>query len=326
MKKRNISIPLWTKERPQPCFFFSGALAITFFLIFPFGFVSCNRQKAIAPLPRTNSPPVISAVQILPEKPVSDNDLTVSILCDDRDGDPMTYEYQWMKNDHEMSGETENVLRRGQFQKGDVIGVKVTPKDEEEKGVPVVVSVKVLNSPPVVKDVWIEPKVAYATDSLKAFCMTEDKDRDFIYLSYRWERNGLILADEKSDILARGRFKKGDSMAVSITPDDREVLGNQKKSNAVVILNSPPVIISSPPSRIAGNSYTYQVTADDPDNEPVTFSLKASPKGMKINNTSGLIQWDIKKEDSGTFPVEIEASDAEGAKSIQKYTLTVDFK
>ncbi len=41
---------------------------------------------------------------------------------------------------------------------------------------------------------------------------------------------------------------------------------------------------------------------------------------MKIDSQSGLIQWEIRKEDRGDFPVEIEASDSEGAKSLQKYT------
>ena len=47
---------------------------------------------------------------------------------------------------------------------------------------------------------------------------------------------------------------------------------------------------------------------------------------MTIDKEAGLIRWEIRKEDKGTHPIEIEASDNEGAKSVQRYTLTVDFK
>jgi len=68
------------------------------------------------------------------------------------------------------------------------------------------------------------------------------------------------------------------------------------------------------------------VKVNDPDNDAVTFVLKSAPKGMKINSQSGVIQWEIRKEDKGELPVEIEASDSEGAKSLQRYTMTVEFK
>jgi len=46
---------------------------------------------------------------------------------------------------------------------------------------------------------------------------------------------------------------------------------------------------------------------------------------MAIDKGTGLIQWEIKKEDKGVYPIEIEVSDSEGARSTQRYTLTVDF-
>jgi hypothetical protein len=86
------------------------------------------------------------------------------------------------------------------------------------------------------------------------------------------------------------------------------------------------MIISSPPNKTDGNIYTYQVKADDPDNDPIIFSLKTAPKGMEINRETGLIRWEVRKGDQGTQSVEIEASDSEGAKSFQRYTLSVEFR
>ena len=66
--------------------------------------------------------------------------------------------------------------------------------------------------------------------------------------------------------------------------------------------------------------------ASDPDNDPVTFTLKSGPKGMGIDPKSGLLQWQIRKEDKGTHPIEIEVSDSEGARSNQQYTLAIEVR
>jgi hypothetical protein len=54
--------------------------------------------------------------------------------------------------------------------------------------------------------------------------------------------------------------------------------------------------------------------------------LKSGPKGMEMDKKTGLIRWEIRKEDRGNHSVEIEVSDDAGAKSIQRYTLTIDFR
>jgi hypothetical protein len=125
---------------------------------------------------------------------------------------------------------------------------------------------------------------------------------------------------ETGDVLEKGRFKKGDSITVIVTPDDREVLGAPRKSDPIIISNSPPVIVSSPPTSTEGNIHTYQVKANDPDGDRITFVLKSRPPGMEINRDTGLIRWEIRKEVKGSHSIEAEASDQEGARSIQRYT------
>jgi hypothetical protein len=289
------------------------------------GIISCEGQKTQTA--KTNSPPVITAVNILPEKPTKETELNLSLQSKDPDGDPVTYYFQWIKNDEEMNGENKNNLSSKNFKKGDFIRVRVTPFDGKVNGKPFLSTpVKILNSLPVVQEVWIDPKVAYATERLKANVKSSDIDRDFIYYTYQWEKNGVVLNEERGEILERGRLKKGDSIAVIVTPDDRESLGSPKKSESLIISNSPPIIVSSPPTSVEKTTYLYQVRANDPDNDPITFTLKSGPKGMEMDKQTGLIKWEIQKADKGTHSIEIEVSDDAGAKSIQRYTLTIDFK
>jgi hypothetical protein len=289
--------------------------------------LSCEDRKNSAPSSKSNSPPSITSVTLLPEKAYKGTEFNLIVQGSDPESDPITYKYQWIKNEEEMAGENKSSLRTDRFQKGDLIRAKVTPSDGKSEGPPYLTPpVKILNSAPVVQEVWIEPKLAFAGDNLKANVKSFDLDGDFVYYTFQWESDGKVIPDEKNQVLERDRFKKGDSISVTVVPDDREIQGEPKKSDAVLISNSAPMIVSSPPTSVEGTTYRYLVKANDPDRDPVIFTLKTGPKGMAIDKDTGLIRWEIRKEDKGTYSIEIEASDPEGAKSTQRFTLTVGFK
>ncbi len=286
---------------------------------------SCTRPEKAEPKLKTNSPPVIISVRIFPENPSRENDLTGIVHSTDPDQDSVTYQYQWMKNDEELVGETNNILKSGSFKKGDLIRLKVVPSDGKTVGKPFLSDpVKILNIPPVIQEVWIEPRVAKVGDDLRANIKSSDGDRDPLYFSYQWEKNGTVLVGERGEILAGNLFKKGDSITVTVTPDDRETIGSPKKSDPVIIINSPPSILSTPPKSTEGPKYSYQVKAIDPDGDPITYTIKSGPKGMTIDAERGLIKWEIRPGEKGTYPIEIEVFDQEGASCKQRFTLSVE--
>lgn len=300
--------------------------SFVFALLFCF-LLCCGKKEDTRIAPKGNSPPMITSLTLLPEKPTRENDLIVNVQGRDPDNDSVTYRYQWIKNDKEMIGEEGNILKSGKFKKGDLIRVLVTPYDGKAEGKSVSSEeIKIINSPPIIQEVWIEPKIATLREPLKAYVKSFDPDGDFIYFTYKWEKNGVPIEEVRGEILEKEYFKKGDQIAVVVTPDDKESFGKPKRSESVIISNSPPLIISSPPNSIDGTKYFYQVKAIDPDNDPITFTLKKGPKGMEIDKKTGLIQWNIRKEDQGNHLIEIEVSDNEGAKSLQNYTLIVEFK
>lgn len=300
----------------------------SFFLFFILlGILSCEGGDRTGSEKRQNSPPVIISVQILPENPTVESELRLDVKGHDPDGDSMTFLPQWIRNGKEIVGERKNTLTLKDFKKDDSIEVSVIPSDGKTEGKPFLSSpVKILNSPPVLLQVDLEPSPAYANDTLKVAVKAFDADGDFIYYTYQWERNGTVLPEETKETLSLGRFKKRDSISVTVTPDDRETLGKAKSSPPLAISNSPPMIVSSPPTSVTGNLYTYQVKAVDPDNDPIFFVLKKGPQGMRIDPQGGLIQWEMGSQSKGTHLIEIEASDPEGAKSFQRYTLTVHFR
>ena len=289
--------------------------------------ISCDGHRGTEVQSKTDPPPVITSITISPDQPNKESELSLFIQSHNPGGNPLTYRCQWIRNDEEIPGENASTLKSENFKKGDFIRVKVVPSDGKADGEPFLsVPVKIFNMPPVVGEVDIEPKLAYANSELKAIVKGSDPDGDSIYYLYKWEKNGIVLSGEDTAILQSNRLKKGDSVTVTVTPNDVETLGKPKKSDVITIANSLPVIVSFPPTHLSGNIYTYQVKTEDPDNDPIIFVLKTAPKGMVINKETGLIKWEVSKGDRGHHLIEIEATDPEGAKSFQRYTLTIEVR
>lgn len=91
----------------------------------------------------------------------------------------------------------------------------------------------------------------------------------------------------------------------------------------VSALNHPPVITSTAPTGTAslGESYQYPVTAQDPDNDPLTYQLLQAPSGMAINATSGLVSWTPGL--TGSFTATVQVADGRGGLAQQSFTVNV---
>jgi RHS repeat-associated protein len=86
----------------------------------------------------------------------------------------------------------------------------------------------------------------------------------------------------------------------------------------------PPVITSTPPYQgTVATTYRYQVTASDPEGEPLRFSLPDAPAGMNIDPGSGLVQWTPTSAQLGGNSVTVAATDLAGNVAHQSFTLTV---
>ncbi|MCC3595807.1 MULTISPECIES: putative Ig domain-containing protein [unclassified Microcoleus] len=96
----------------------------------------------------------------------------------------------------------------------------------------------------------------------------------------------------------------------------------QEFSLAVRGINTPPTIVSNPPTRAAtGQVYTYAVAASDLENDPLTFSLVSYPVGMAIDS-NGKIQWTPNANSIGQHSVEVAVTDKQGAIATQTFTVT----
>jgi choice-of-anchor C domain-containing protein len=90
-------------------------------------------------------------------------------------------------------------------------------------------------------------------------------------------------------------------------------------------VNHPPVFISAPIlSAIAGQPYSYDANATDPDaGDALVFSLTTAPAGMTINSTTGLISWTPLVGEAGNQNVTVRVTDAGGLFAEQNFRLAI---
>ncbi|MCS6772677.1 MAG: putative Ig domain-containing protein, partial [Thermoflexales bacterium] len=87
--------------------------------------------------------------------------------------------------------------------------------------------------------------------------------------------------------------------------------------------NAPPQILSRPRTQFGavGLPFAYNVNATDPEGSSLTYQLAQAPDWLSINASSGFI-YGIPPL-TGTFPVQVHVSDAQGGQAQQSFVLRV---
>jgi hypothetical protein len=200
--------------------------------------------------------------------------------------------------------------------KGDTLQAKARIGGREIESNKVVIR----NSLPEITRVKLEPEVFRQGDSIRLEAEAEDPDGDEVAISYEWTINGYPAGSGKGP---EAPFKKGDSISVRATPFDGEEHGR-----AVVLErkvgNQPPMITEHYDYGLEGEVYTYQVKAEDPDGDALTYSLKSAPDGMSIGAETGLVSWVLPEDFNGKARFTVSVSDGQGAEAEQALTLTVN--
>ncbi len=98
------------------------------------------------------TPPVVDSVTINQATPRTNDTLSVTVQSHDVNNDPITHQYQWIRNGSDIAGQTGptlNLATAGNGNKGDTIAVRVTANDGTANSAPVTSSaVTILNTVP----------------------------------------------------------------------------------------------------------------------------------------------------------------------------------
>jgi outer membrane protein assembly factor BamB len=96
--------------------------------------------------------------------------------------------------------------------------------------------------------------------------------------------------------------------------------GNQKGNTP----DQPPAITSTAPVKATvGQLYRYDVAANDPDGDALTFDLPVKPVGMSIDPETGTIVRVPTADEVGPHPVTLRVTDSRGTVTLQNFTVIV---
>ena len=153
------------------------------------------------------------------------------------------------------------------------------------------------NSLPTIVKAKIIPAKSNGKDILRIDIIADDKDDDPVSFKYGWAKNGVSSGNDE---FLEGPVKRGDKISVKITTYDGKRYG-QSVIVRTTLENTPPQILLNGKESFDENLYTYQIKALDADGDTITFKLTKAPKGMKIDEKSGLIRWEVPSGTSGSI-------------------------
>lgn len=230
--------------------------------------------------------------------------------------EPSTTKFEWIIDGTPVTPPepmTMSLSEEAWAKKGSVIKVRAVAGDQEYLSNEVVIK----NSPVKVTGLGFANQ-SNSNDPLIVTAEAHDLDGDEIRYEYAWIVNGAPAGTtDRLDI----KVKRGDRITAQVTACDGEG-GCSSRSAERTISNMPPVIAENKSYRFENNMFEYQVTASDPDGDPLEYTLQSSPPGSQIDSSNGSIRWQAPQDASGKQRFSIAVTDGQGGRSTHDLDFT----
>lgn len=258
------------------------------------------------------------AVLVAPASPSRIAPPSVSVLSPPGQGAEIQG-VKWLVNGTET--ETGATLSPSLFGRGDRIRAVVTISASGKEMALATPEVVAANALPSVTEVSLDPRAPTAGGIVRASVQASDPDGDPLKFRYVWYVDNVAVAGEGDSLDLKG-VKRGSWIHVAVTPNDGMADGAWKYSPRYQVVNAPPVVkspspASVPPSRIL----THAIVAEDPDGDPLTYTLVKGPEGMTLSGST--ITWKISDSQlDAPAEIVIRISDDGGASTDLTMSLT----
>ncbi|MEK7286210.1 MAG: hypothetical protein AAB035_02800 [Nitrospirota bacterium] len=185
----------------------------------------------------------------------------------------------------------------------------------------VTASTKMNNRPPIIKGLQLSPIPAYFGDAIRVEPTAEDPDGDVIQLDYQWQVNGVLIDGNNRETLSAEHVHSADKILVIVTPSDPHSSGESYSSSMLTVFNKTPEIVSVPPPEGREGKYLYQIVANDPDLDKLSYLLLKGPDKMVVDPETGSLIWEMTALPNNQTDIELEVTDNKGGRAIQQFKL-----
>jgi hypothetical protein len=172
-----------------------------------------------------------------------------------------------------------------------------------------------------IKSIEFTPGRPIAGEPIKVQVTFDESMQAEVPLHYLWRVNEETVPESDSHILAF-QTKRGDRIEVAVfVGTSREEIRARRAD--VVVDNAPPLVKKVEDHLASDGTYVARLVASDPDGDEVTLKVQQGPPGMVLDSASKELRWAVPEGTTGTFPVEIMATDSAGANMVFSYAVTI---
>ncbi len=222
---------------------------------------------------------------------------------------------QWFVNDRPITTLVPTQFTGDDAAKGATVQARALVGDQEVRSN----SVRMINSLPEIASIKMMPEIFKAGDTLNVQATGSDADGDPVTFLYEWTKNGEAAGAGTS---IESAIKRGDAIAVKVTPFDGEGYGNSIVLRRE-LRNLPPIINDQKEFSFDGSVYTYQVKASDPDGDALAYSIETPVDGMTIEKSTGLLKWIVPQDFKGKKQVAISVKDDHGGTAGYQLSISI---
>lgn len=172
-----------------------------------------------------------------------------------------------------------------------------------------------------VKSMQFSPERPVAGEPIKVRVAFDESMQVEVPLHYRWKVNEETVPESDSHTLVY-QTKRGDQIEVAVFVGASREETRARLAN-VIVDNAPPVVKKVEDHLASDGTYLARLEATDPDGDAVTLKVQQGPPGMVLDLASKELRWAVPEGTTGTFPVEILATDPTGASVVFSYAVTI---
>lgn len=175
------------------------------------------------------------------------------------------------------------------------------------------------NLPPVIRHLELTPAEPHPGDAIHAEVTAEDPEQRGMTFRYTWTLNGVEDVSQAGESFV-GRFKRGDTVALTVTAHDDEQ-DSEPATASVTVRGTPPELETAPNQ--LGRFDGVRLRATDPDGGEVTWALTGGPEGMSVTPDGVLHYKGTETEPGGSYTVQITATDPDGDYAKMELPITI---